>query len=383
MTTPASTYPANIHTGVSGKLEIVQVWRFLAAAVVVNSHAFSRIIRIFPSRANDTFIFALAPSRTWGHFGVDFFFVISGFIMAWTNWDRFGIHRITQSFLARRLVRIVPVYWFATSAGVALLVFAPSVFSFGQRLDSWWIISSYLFIPSRAPGGALFSPVIGLGWTLNYEMYFYIIFGLLLFCRREMALFTLSIFLFGSAILGSIFAFHDPVLIQNTSWLVMEFVVGVWVAVLVRQYGRPHRYQIAFISCISLLILIATIFVDPVRDNVIGLDFTRFVFWGIPCAGLLYSSLFSNAHWLVGRLGDFAVKLGNGSYSIYIFQIFTLPAIARTFRWVHLDRILPIDGLVLLLAALSIAIGYFGYLLIEKPLSIAAQTLIIRERPIG
>jgi peptidoglycan/LPS O-acetylase OafA/YrhL len=128
----------------------------------------------------------------------------------------------------------------------------------------------------------------------------------------------------------------------------------------------------------ATLVLFATLFVDPIRDDVVGLNFTRFLFWGLPCAGLLYVSLQRTQTWLQSAVGRMAVQFGNGSYSIYIFQIFSLPALANMFRWLKVDRVLPIDALVLLLAALSILTGYAGYLIIERPFSAAAKIAIGR-----
>ena len=116
--------------------------------------------------------------------GVDIFFVLSGFVMFHTSTGLWGDKRAPLRFWRRRFIRLVPLYWLFTSLMVAtLLLLSRHVRS--TEFDLWNVLSSYLFIPSERPGGRI-APVLSLGWTLNYEIFFYCLFGLCLrFDRRR------------------------------------------------------------------------------------------------------------------------------------------------------------------------------------------------------
>lgn len=358
------------------------MWRFTAAALVTLSHAYFRIVETFPAKAGDTVLFASEHLRTWGHLGVDFFFVISGFIMVWTNWEQFGASGASGRFLLRRIGRIVPLYWVATTLGVALLANSPSLFSYGQQLDLRWILSCYLFVPTISPSGDLFSPLLGLGWTLNYEMYFYAVFALALLLPRFFGVVALSLFFAGSAAIGALIPFASPLLIQNSSWLLVEFVLGAWVGVLMRS-GRTISGEWArTLLAVSAVALALSLTVSPTNGGPAhrgpgGLHLTRFVWWGVPCAVLLYASLSLRHDWLRSRLGQFLVLLGNGSYSIYLFQVFALPGTAIAIRMIDLGRWLHVDVLIVVMFVCSIAFGWVVYQTIERP---GADLLALRSK---
>jgi peptidoglycan/LPS O-acetylase OafA/YrhL len=149
----------------------VQYLRGIAAMMVVWYHA----TLLIPSNA--PFIYG-----EFGKYGVDLFFVISGFIMLVTTWDK----PITpMQFIRQRIRRIVPLYWLATIFLVTLAIAFPSKFRV-MRFDLIATLKSLLFIPSESlvwPGHA--RPVLMQGWTLNYEMFFYFLFALLLLVNRE------------------------------------------------------------------------------------------------------------------------------------------------------------------------------------------------------
>ena len=108
----------------------------------------------------------------FGGAGVDIFFVISGFIMVYTTMDR----EITPwSFMADRIARIVPAYWAATLGVFFLALVAPSLL---QTSHMQWgeLFKSLVFVPFRKANG-LVQPVLFVGWTLNYEMFFYLMFA--------------------------------------------------------------------------------------------------------------------------------------------------------------------------------------------------------------
>jgi exopolysaccharide production protein ExoZ len=110
---------------------------------------------------------------TFGGGGVDIFFVISGFIMVYTTQSH---HVGPFSFFVNRVVRIVPIYWLLTLAVFTLAVIAPHLLGATRAAPSE-LLKSLLFIPFAKSNGAV-QPILFLGWTLNYEMFFYMLFAL-------------------------------------------------------------------------------------------------------------------------------------------------------------------------------------------------------------
>lgn len=116
---------------------------------------------------------ALQNLEGWGQNGVDIFFVISGFVMAYTQSLK---PKTVMQFLANRAIRIVPLYWLLTTVLIAIYFLIPSVFR-ELNLSFEYAISSYLFFCQFLLDK---TPLIHVGWTLELEVIFYLIFGLCL-----------------------------------------------------------------------------------------------------------------------------------------------------------------------------------------------------------
>ena len=163
----------------STTLVSIQALRVIAAFMVLAFHVSLEVAKLTP-----------AAVLTPGSAGVDLFFVISGFVMLYSSERLFGRPWASAQFFKRRLVRIVPLYWLATTALVLLV--APFA---GTKA----VIASLLFWPYPA-GGA---PLLNVGWTLNIEMFFYLVFAAALLAKsRVVVTTTVSIFLLGFARLG-------------------------------------------------------------------------------------------------------------------------------------------------------------------------------------
>ena len=143
------------------RLHALQYLRALAALAVVYSHAALQVEGYLP----------LLPQV--GGFGVDVFFVISGFIMVWIAKPEDTPGR----FVVNRVRRVVPLYWFFTLLMAGLLLLAPSVFK-SATFDIGELVLSLAFVPfeSTSYPGWLY-PIVAPGWSLNYEMYFYALFA--------------------------------------------------------------------------------------------------------------------------------------------------------------------------------------------------------------
>jgi peptidoglycan/LPS O-acetylase OafA/YrhL len=145
-------------------LQSIQLLRGIAALSVVYVHVLA--------------------TPNFGLFGVDIFFVISGFVMALVTTKNTN----PTSFFLHRLIRIVPLYWILTTCLVAVIVIAPNLLG-STTLNFANFLKSLFFIPYFKESH-LIQPFLFVGWTLNYEMLFYlcIALGLMLSSRHYLAI---------------------------------------------------------------------------------------------------------------------------------------------------------------------------------------------------
>jgi peptidoglycan/LPS O-acetylase OafA/YrhL len=176
----------------------------------------------------------------FGALGVDIFFIISGLVMVYSSGRLFGQPGATRTFLVNRIARIVPLYWGATILGM-LLYFsvggaAPPAVSFA---------CSFLFVPCGSEHGV---PLLGVGWTLNYEMFFYVLFGACLLLHRRLAVIAVSLLLGLCVAAGSLWQLPLPFLYWFHP-IVLEFVFG---ALLGLVYAEGIRVPMAVCGTLML-----------------------------------------------------------------------------------------------------------------------------------
>ncbi len=202
------------------RLDGIQWLRGAAAALVVVEHAKNAIstelLKLTPGESPLS-IFPFAA-------GVDIFFVISGFIMAHASAQLFGRPGSWRPFMIRRIARIAPLYWLLTS--VMIVLFA-AIGSRMWRESSWGAIAaSYLFLPASNPEGQAF-PMLVTGWTLNYEMAFYVVFALFIGFGRSVALSLTVATILAVAMSGLVFAPTATALRFWTDPIILEFAAGI------------------------------------------------------------------------------------------------------------------------------------------------------------
>ena len=300
--------------------------------------------------------------------GVDIFFVISGFVMWMTTRTR-AIGPV--EFWRKRIVRIVPLYWLITTFMLAVLLVAPSamqtsVFSLRH------VVASYLFWPALNPGKPAMEPLVFAGWTLNYEMFFYLIFGLFLLARPAARLWGTVAVLALLVAAGAAFAVPRlSVAGFYTHDIVLEFAFGLLLGEATLRLGAgrltPALSKSTLAACAWLLLGVSlaavlslyAIFPTIPWSIAFGLPATAVV-----AGGLLLEECGLVREWAVPHL------LGNASYSIYLTQLISMAAVFAGWRKLHLDRLplaLPLFGVVDVAAAL--VVGILCYRLVERPLT--------------
>ncbi len=144
------------------KLSLIQLLRALAILFVVIGHANI----LFHSKYGYDWFNMAEWERTGG---VDFFFVLSGFMIYFVYYHQIGKRGKAARFFVKRVIRIIPLYWLATLASIALIGFYPAVAS-DQTLSFTSILSSMLLLPSEK--------ILAVSWSLTHIMFFYIVFSI-------------------------------------------------------------------------------------------------------------------------------------------------------------------------------------------------------------
>jgi exopolysaccharide production protein ExoZ len=259
------------------KLHSVQVLRAVAACAVVALHAYGE-----SGNSHET-AFRLGAA------GVDLFFVISGFIMA-----KVSAGKLPSSFLAARIWRIYPLWLIAV---LPWLKFVASPQELAASLTLWPVYGAYFF------------PALKLGWTLSFEMLFYLAMALSL---RTNPLVPLGLFVV--AFIGAMTT-TSQLLWFLGSPMIFEFLFGVTVA-------RLPKIQWGWLLIPLSLLMFAW---SPLGIYDISVALTpqqalpRVILWGGPAALLVYGSLHVDL-----RRMRLAVLLGDASYSIYLFHLLAI-----------------------------------------------------------
>lgn len=321
------------------KLPGLQALRALAAFMVLVGHVLAE--------AEHYFALPLPGDAIPWTRGVDIFFVISGFVITLSAAQLAGHPR---AFLWRRLVRVVPLYFLFTTLMVVVLIALPGAAK-DTTLDPAQILSSYGFFPYERADGRI-APVLSLGWTLNYEVFFYTLAALCLALPRPFL--ALTALIIGIAALGHAIEWHSAPFAFWSDPIILEFLMGIALARLWQQgWHRPHPGAALATLCAGIALLIV---LDPT-------PLPRFVAAGLPAAMIVASgTLLCPLCALPGQLW------GDASYALYLSHRFALRGAT-----ILLLPLLPATMwgaaiYVVSICALSLAVGMLTHLWIERPM---------------
>lgn len=147
-----------------GKLALIQALRGVAALLVVLYHLTTNALEKF----GEVF---LGGVFFFGGHGVDFFFVLSGFIIYYVHHRDLGDASRIAPYLVKRVVRIYPIYWLVTLAVLPAFFVFPHLGN-GYERDATVIVKSMLLLPQHH------NPIVTVAWSLVYEVLFYLLFAL-------------------------------------------------------------------------------------------------------------------------------------------------------------------------------------------------------------
>jgi peptidoglycan/LPS O-acetylase OafA/YrhL len=308
----------------------------------------------------------LNPAWTvdFGIFGIDIFFVISGFIMSMIALrERHPPGRAAASrFFIRRVIRIYPIYWIFSSLLAIRLLHAHQRIQFGY-------VWGLLLVP---PPHYL---LLGVAWTLFFEMLFYSLMAFVIFFTVKHALPLLALIMIALVCVGLSFDIRQTAWIVPCNPILIEFLFGVAVAALYVRFSKSRLAGLGSIAAGSLLAIFLAIRPLPQIANSaqmilfnIGV-FQRVATWGVSAALIVGGVVFFSPT-ITTRFGRLFVAIGTASYSAYLVSRSVLEFGARCLHrlfdtartW---QECLAFQGL---LVVAVLFVGWFSYIFLELPL---------------
>lgn len=285
--------------GNNGTIKSIQILRAIAALSVVYVHCTTAGDYKFPSA---------------GSFGVDIFFVISGFIIAYM------VSRNTEDFLIKRIIRIWPLYILATIAMAMTVALFPNLIH-STTVSISGFIKSVLFIPGPENRG---SPVLGQGWTLNFEMLFYVSMALCVafiknkkyiavICAGALVLFLIMLHLVN---------IDSYILTVYKNGLMPEFIFGILLYYAYSFYYNRKHGKTGIVKTMVFVTMAVISYLYMGYSEITGFSImkNRNINWGIPALAIVAAVLFLENDIKENRLVKFFVWMGEASYAMYLFH---------------------------------------------------------------
>jgi len=344
-----------------GQILNLHVLRALTTMVVVLAHALMLVNRW--AGFSDATLIAF---ELLGRMAVDTFFVISGFIMIHTSTGLFGRGTGALEFARRRLIRIVPLYWLATATEASLR----SIHHRGPTLSE--LLHSLLFVPQVVQPGQPLRPIVGVGWTLNYEVFFYILFGLALLLRRERGVAVLLSALVAIVAWG---ATEKPLTDTSlptsaaaflTDRIILMFGVGVAIGFLCDRRGGSTPERVRHPLVLSAWMTVITIVTVQHGGQSAYPSLSLDVVLRLSVIGGFLIFLFGSKV-RAGRMVVILIVIGDASYSIYLFHFLFLVGFEKIWLWscgAHAATLC-----VLSISMLALTGGGVLHYVVEKPIT--------------
>lgn len=241
--------------------------------------------------------------------GVDLFFILSGFLMMWTSQRKIGGVYDGFRFLITRAARIYPMYWIVLAGTLWLSFVAPTALPDGPQCS---LLCQITLLPEQNEF------LIGPAWTLAFEVVFYIVFAafIMLFSPpyrvRALAIWSMIVCVFGAFMTTKVTIIHHAF-----SPLVLEFLVGSWIAILLRR-GIYLRHRLWLFGSLTLIIGGAALFNALSSSLSTGTaEWMRVIVIGVPASLIIWQVTSTDMAAQLSHNRILSV-LGDDSYAIYL-----------------------------------------------------------------
>lgn len=331
----------------------IEVCRGVAALLVAVFH----LSRLYQQNYDE---FPFSNITEIGHVGVDFFFVLSGFIIYYVHSSELGSKIYLKNYLIKRFSRVFPFFWFVVGLNLLLIPFVAS-----KELPSTFELLMNL---SLLPYKEYF--VIGVSWTLQHGILFYALFALL-FINRNIGRVVLTLWLMLIIINSSYDDFQIPVVFSTFN---IQFFIGLGVAFALERSYLPHSKLLIPVS-FGLIFLIGGLELAGILPHS-GL-LTRVLY------GLTFAMVIITCINLEGRyfraFPSLLLLLGKSSYSVYLLHLFFGGILFKLFSIAGINSLLPLSLSAFLLISLTVYLCHVTSIIVEIPLSKKVRRFLLKK----
>ncbi len=305
--------------------------------------------------------FGASPFGQFFHFGrsgVDFFFVLSGFLISLLHWKDIGAPKRLKRYAIRRLTRIYPTYWLVLLPIIPFDIFTHTLFD--DYAKPFEVLKSVFLLPQD-------HTILDVTWSLRNELLFYVLFGLMIFSRR-IGLAVIAVWIV--TLVARPFAFGaiaDPWLNLLTYPMNVEFLAGVGAGWL---FPRLSIRRPEFLLGLGLTAFVA---LWSAEDRLWllrlpwGLFFLVCVAYGLAASTVIIglSTLERQRRITMPRP---LVALGGASYLLYLIHVPALLIMGASERVFHLSRFAPSWALATAFILITMAGAVILNRMVEQPL---------------
>jgi exopolysaccharide production protein ExoZ len=313
----------------------------------------------------------------WGDAGVDFFFVLSGFIITTAHRLDFGQPRRLGGYFFKRLLRIYPTYWIIAIAVCIAAVFAPALRSALPTEPSVFLKALLLLPENKDVVGGTGSPILFVAWSLQYEMLFYVVVACFIAGRAAGGVVAAALAINWSLChFGSACSFPQSFFAGNFLFL---FVMGVACAYLTKsrlQLPRPLAWAI---SGFVLFVAFGLWEVAHGKSEVVD----RLWFYGLLSSVIILGLTQAETRGHLVLPQRWIALLGDASYSLYLLHIPVLSLVCKLFVRLHVSGAPAIVASFVAAFLICVGCSVLFYLWIERPILRYGRTLIEKRRAGG
>lgn len=351
-------------TKVHSKLSGLQVGRGVAALLVLLFHLGGTINA---EKYYGTGFLPWVRIFQFGDSGVEFFFVLSGFLITFIHFKDLGFPNRFKSYIFKRMIRIYPTYWLVL---IFVILFALFFKAFRETLPTEW--STYIFTILLLPQdktvvGGTGAPILGVAWTLQYELFFYLLFGLAILSKPlGVAVMVLAMvyafigFWFVDKVQFPLCFFAEP--------YILFFLFGVLAAIIcIKQPCLPWPWAILIIGIIGFFLTGAydviykenSFLNNRMERKILYALFSFLIICGLVALEVTQKLMFKNR---------FLMFLGDISYPLYLVHFPIVSAVTKVFCQVFPKNQFFANANVFMVIVVSFSVSFVIHYFLERPM---------------